>query len=195
MKNLAMSAILLLMCQPTFGAISVGLSGASSKSNYSLETQKSSIISANVSVSFLSFLRVGLTHRRSFTEKTGLKKAETPSQVIYYEFEDNTDIITNSIDLTAVLYPGVVSPFVFGGIARRDYYTEVRYPGSEAKGETTLPAVPNYGAGLAIRLSHQFSLKITQTYTPGIATTIENGEEVSRVINDTYSQIGISYQL
>ena len=196
MRLTILLTMLLTVGESALGAISIGLSGASSQSNYSLETQKSSILIANVSIGIASFLRIGLTHRRSFEKKAGLKKAQvSDTQIIYYEFEDNTDIVTNSVDLTAILYPGVVSPFVFGGVARRDYYTEVRYPGSASKGKTTLPAVPNYGLGIAVQLSRQFSLKITQTYTPGLSTTIEDGEEVSKAVNDTYTQIGIGYRI
>mgnify|MGYP003683318259 CR=1 FL=1 len=195
MQILAIITTILIISSSAEAAISIGLSGAASQSNYSLETQKSSILSANVSLGIASFLRIGFTHRRSFQEKSGLKKSTSDSGTIYYEFEDNTDIVTNSVDLTAILYPGRISPFVFGGVARRDYYTEVRYPGSESKGETTLPAVPNYGLGFAVQLNRSFSLKITRTYTPGITTSLEDGEEVDEVVNDTYTQLGISYRI
>lgn len=177
------------------GAVTIGLSGATSHANYSLETQKSSIISANISLDIATFVRVGLTHRRSFQEKSGLKKVTDQVVTEYHRFEDNTDIITNSIDITVILYPGYISPFVFGGIARRDYFTEVLYRGLRSKGETTLAAVPNYGLGVAIQINRDFSLKVTRTFTPGIRTILEDGLEVSEVINDTYTQLGINYRL
>lgn len=197
MRFLTFIASILFLMDDAYGAISVGLSGSTSQSSYSLETQKSSVVSANVSVAITRFLRIGLTHRRSFLEKSGLKKtqSEDQTQTIYFEFEDNTDVVSNSIDLTVVLYPGQISPFVFGGVARRDYYTEVRYPFSESKGQTTLPAVPNYGVGFAVQLNRNFSLKITHTFTPGISTTLEDGEEITESVNDTYTQLGISYRI
>ncbi|SMF72928.1 hypothetical protein SAMN06296036_12746 [Pseudobacteriovorax antillogorgiicola] len=195
MNSMIIMFLFLIMSQNSFGSISIGLSGATSTSNYSLETQKSSIISGNISLAIASFLRIGLTHRRSFVEKSGLRKEATDTSTLYYEFEDNTDIVTNSIDLTAILYHGRVSPFVFGGVARRDYFTEVRYPGSTTKFRETLKAVPNYGLGIAIHLNRHFRLKITQTYTPGVRVDLVDGQEVKEDVNDTYTQIGVNYAL
>jgi hypothetical protein len=167
-----------------------------SNSNFSLETHKKSSISANISLGIGSYVHVGLTHRRSFDNKSGLKKTRLDENTIaYIPFEDNTEIITNSVDLTIFLYSGKVAPFVFGGVAKRDYLTEISYLQQSAKSATTLFPVPNYGFGLAIQLTRDFNLKITQTYTPGIKTVLEEGIERSETVKDSYTQVGIGYKI
>ncbi len=185
-----------LVPESSLATMSVGVSGANSTSSLFLETHKSTTISANIAVEIASFMHIGLTHRRSFLRKGGLKKSQVTDDVsAYYEFTDNTDIVTNSIDISIFLHRGLVSPFIFGGVARRDYFTEVRYRGITGKKRETLPAVPNYGYGLAILLSRNFNLKITQTYTLGIRTILESGNEVEEKVRDNYTQLGISYKL
>ncbi len=201
MLRLILCAILLaLSVYPGSSAkasIRIGLSGSASKSNFSLETHRTSAISANVSLAITDYFHVGITHRRSFENKSGLRRAEVSGDqsYVYLPFEDNTESITNSVDLTAYLYQGQVSPFIFGGVARRDYYSEIEYLEQRIRSRTTLFPVPNYGLGAAIILSREFRLRITQTYTPGVRTVIEDGEEKSNVVKDSYTQIGITYQL
>ena len=185
------------MYTPANANIRIGLSGSASKSNFSLETHRTSAISANISLAISNYVHIGLTHRRSFENKSGLKRTEASGSedYVYLPFEDNTENITNSIDLTVYLYQGQVSPFIFGGVARRDYYTEIEYLDQRVKSRTTLFPVPNYGLGAAIILSREFQLRITQTYTPGVRTVIENGEEKSDIVKDSYTQIGVTYKL
>ena len=70
--------------------------------------------------------------RRSFDNKVGLKKQENveAKSYDYLPFEDNGISTTNSVDLTIIPYNGVISPMVFGGLARRDYYNEISFLGS-----------------------------------------------------------------
>lgn len=191
-----MSLLLLTISAPSYAIVSIGLSGANSTSNFSLETQDSSIISANISLGIASFLQVGLTHRRSFQKKTGLKKQTLSDNTsLYYQFIDNTDIITNSLDLTVILYKDVVSPFIFGGIAKRHYFTELETPFGKSSSSKAMDPVPNYGLGLAIQVNSKFSIKITRTYTPGLKTDLVDGEERDQEVLDTYTQVGIGYRI
>lgn len=194
--NLLISFFLLIFTWPAMGLVNLGLSGALSNSNFSLETHKKTSISANVSLGLGSYFHIGLTHRRSFDNKSGFKKTRLDENTIaYIPFEDNTEIITNSVDLTIFLYEGQISPFVFGGVAKRDYVTEISYLEQQARSSTTLFPVPNYGLGLAIQLTRNFHLKITQTYTPGIRTVLEDGQEKSETVKDSYTQLGIGYKI
>lgn len=182
--------------EAALGTINVGISGSNSSSSFFLESHKSTTISANVAIEVASFMHLGLTHRRSFIRKDGLKKEEiSAGEYSYFSFTDNTDIVTNSIDVSIYPYRGLVSPFIFGGVARRDYYTKVSYRGYTGKKRETLPAVPNYGFGLAVMLSRSFNLKITQTYTIGRGTVLEEGQEVEQQVRDAYTQLGIGYKL
>lgn len=198
MKYLFFLSFLLgiLSSKSSFAAVNIGLSGSSSTSNFSLETHSSSAISANVAVGMGSYFHIGLTHRRSFENKSGLKKTKIDETTIaYIPFEDKTETVTNSIDLTIFLYDGPLAPFVFGGVARRDYITKIKYLNQQGRSSTTLFPVPNYGVGLTFRVSRQFRLKLSQTYTPGMQTVLENGVEKSKVVKDSYTQIGVTYQL
>ncbi|MFW7380164.1 MAG: hypothetical protein ACOH5I_15225 [Oligoflexus sp.] len=187
----------LLISSPAAAIVNIGLSGSASTSNFSLETHRSTAMSANISIGLWSFLHIGLTHRRSFENKSGFKKASpTPTSYSYIEFRDNTESVTNSVDLTLFLSQGTISPFVFGGVARRDYITEIEFQDQRVRSTTTLYPVPNYGVGASIRLSMKFQLNLTHTFTPGLKTTVDdNGEENSSVVNDSYTQMGITYRI
>ena len=197
LRILTLLALTVTMSESSLASIHIGLSGSTSSSHFSLESHKRSSVSASFAVGVARFLRIGLTHRRSFEKKKGLKKNQiSETQFIYYEFQDDTEVITSSIDLTAVLYQGPISPFIFGGAARRDYYSEVIYPGNINKTSVTNDIVPNYGLGVSIYLSREFSLKITQTYTAGEKKQLTaDGTEKKVKTTDSYTQLGITYRL
>ncbi len=178
-------------------AISISLSGSSEISNAALEKYRSNSISANVSLGLGSHLLIGLTHRRSFDNKVGLKRQENVELKAYdyFPFEDNGINTTNSMDLTVIPYNGIVSPMIFGGVARRDYYNEISFLGSRIISKQTLFPIPNYGFGMVIQLGMGMQLKVTQTYSPGIRTTLEEGKEISREVKDSYTQIWLGYRL
>jgi hypothetical protein len=197
LTNLIASALLGLACTSAQAAISISLSGSSEISNAALERYRSNSISANISLGLGQHFLVGLTHRRSFDNKVGLKKQENVEAKVYeyLPFEDNGISTTNSVDLTIIPYNGVISPMVFGGLARRDYYNEISFLGSRIVSRQTMFPIPNYGFGTIIHLGAGMQLKITQTYSPGIQTTLEEGEEISRIVKDSYTQIWLGYRL
>jgi hypothetical protein len=178
-------------------AINISLSGSSEISNAALERYRSNSVSANVSLGLGNHFLLGITHRRSFDNKMGLKRAENAETktLEYIPFEDNGESTTNSFDLTIIPYNGVISPMVFGGVARRDYYNEIQFMGSRIVSRQTMFPIPNYGFGTIIQLGAGMHLKITQTYSPGVKTTLEDGEEISRLVKDSYTQIWLGYRL
>jgi len=186
-----------LLANPAKAMVNIGLSGSAATSNFSLETHRSTALSANISIGLWSYLNIGLTHRRAFENKSGYKKASASREtIIYLPFQDNTESVTNSVDLTLFLLQGTVSPFIFGGIARRDYFTEIEFQDQKSRSTTTLYPVPNYGLGASVRLSMQFQLNITHTFTPGLRTTIDDeGNEKNNVVKDSYTQMGITYRI
>ncbi len=177
--------------------VSISLSGSSETSNAALERQRSNSLSANISVGLGEHFLLGLTHRRSFDNKLGLKRQEATDQKSYdyFPFEDNTQNITNSVDLTVIPFNGTVSPMVFGGVAKRDYAGQLDYQGNSLVSRQTLFPIPTYGFGMVIQLGMGMQLKITQTYSPGVKTTLEDGQEISRIVKDSYTQIWIGYRL
>jgi hypothetical protein len=197
-KSLFASALFALLAGTSAqAAINISLSGSSEISNAALERYRSNSISANVSLGLGQHFLIGLTHRRSFDNKVGLKRAENAETkaLEYIPFEDNGESTTNSFDLTIIPYNGVISPMVFGGVARRDYFNEIEFMGSRIVSRQTMFPIPNYGFGTIIQLGAGMHLKITQTYSPGVQTTLEDGEEISRLVKDSYTQIWLGYRI
>ncbi len=198
LTSLFASALFALLAIPSAqAAMNISLSGSSEISNAALERYKSNSISANVSLGLGDHFMVGMTHRRSFDNKVGLKRTENAETkaLEYIPFEDNGESTTNSVDLTIIPYNGVISPMVFGGVARRDYYNEIEFMGSRIISRQSMFPIPNYGFGTIIQLGAGMHLKITQTYSPGVQTTLEDGEEISRLVKDSYTQIWLGYRL
>ncbi len=190
------SLILTLFAGSALGQVNIGLSGYGSRSNAGLETYRSASGSVSLSFGVGDHVLLGLTHRQSFENKEGLKKASSSDGAdVYLPFSDDTESTTNSFDLTLILYNGQVSPFIFGGVAKKDYRTEIDIEGRHVVSSVTLFPVPTYGFGFGIMLSREFNLKISQTYSPGVQTVIEGGEEKSQMVRDTYTQVGISYKI
>ena len=80
-----------------------------------------------------------------------------------------------------------MAPFVFGGVAQREYFTEYRIPNQTTK-LSLKDDLPNYGLGLQIRLNRHFSLKLSQTFTPGTSVSLDENE-VEKDILDSHSQV------
>lgn len=175
--------------------MSIGLSGSGSQNNAGLETHKSSSASINLSVSLGNHVRIGANHRQALENRKGLK----PIESTYYPFKSNQKSSTYSLNLTLVLYNGRISPYIFGGIANKYYTNKFTYDFDEPiihKTDFKLEEVPTYGFGIAIFLNKQFSLKITQTFSPGKVITVNTAglsEEAEAI--DSYTQVGISYNL
>lgn len=174
----------------------INFSGSAQNSTANLEKTKSHTVSANIGLSLGQYASIGLTHRRSFTDTTGQKKGRAADGTfVYIPFADRTETITNSLDLTLIPYTGVVSPFIFGGVARRDYYNQFDYLGTRIVSKQTLYPVPNYGGGIAIQLGQGFTLKLTQTFSPGKETRIEDGIEKTKEVRDNYTELWLGYKL
>ncbi len=192
------SFLLALMApRSAFAGVNVSLSGSMENTSNALEKNRDNSVSANISTNLGAHILIGITHRRSFENRTGYKRAQTdvPNTYAYIPFKDNGESVTNSLDLTVIPYNGLVSPFIFGGLARRDYKSTTIYPGSIYHSSQSLFPIPNYGFGFMVALGGGFNLKITQTFTPGSQVAIEDGIEVAKSVKDTYTQVGIGYRL
>jgi hypothetical protein len=184
----------------------VQFTGAVSSSNANLYYEKytSQGASASVFVTLGTFTRIGITHRQEMKRKAGYKQSKEEEGSFFF-YSEMDHIVTNSLDLKLILYPGdTLVPYLSGGIAAKTYSTEY------AIGETKQPAllsdaqtatlkldpyteiVPTVGIGLGVRLNQEFSLNISYDGSPGTAQ--EPGGERVGVI-DTYMQVGITYHL
>lgn len=187
-----------LFASSSYAVISVSLSGSAENTSNALEKYRNNAVSANISLGLGNHVLIGLTHRRSFEHKDGYKRAETkePNQYAYLPFKDYGISLTNSLDLTIIPYNGLISPFVFGGVASRQYQNEITILDTNSRSSGTLFPIPNYGFGTMIQLGMGFQLKITQTYTPGVQTYLdEDGQEANRVVKDSYSQVWLGYKI
>ncbi len=197
-RNWIPIALLSLATQPLWAAVSISLSGSAENTSNALEKYRNNAISANISLALGDHLLVGLTHRRSFEHKDGLKRSEgaKADEYVYFPFKDYGESTTNSLDLTIIPYNGLISPFVFGGVASRQFHNEIIFLDNKIRSSQTLFPIPNYGFGTVIQLGMGFQLKITQTYTPGVQTILdENGEEANRLVKDSYTQVWIGYKI
>ena len=88
--------------------------------------------------------------------------------------------------------PGTIGPMT--AYADVDEALEAALGSAEAEGGYySLPPSPTGGLGMGIRLHRNFSLKLSYTVSPGIKQ--ENPNEDPRAVIDSYSSVGISYNL
>lgn len=184
----------LLAAPPAYSFVSFGIAGSGSTTSGGWESSDELSASGSISLDLGSYFRVGFTHRQGTENKGGYKFTKTASgEVGYYQFESNVKTISNSVDLTLVLYQGeLLTPFIFGGIACKKYQVKALDLEGRTEYETPDCPVPNGGFGLAIALSERFSLRFSKTYSPG-KLFYPTGEMEATL--DSYSQVGISYKL
>lgn len=190
---------LLFLSSEAFAGMTLGVAWSDSQSNLGLEKLQSSTLNGSVSFDIWDHIQLGVTGRKEYEKRTGLKRTTNTdgSQYIYFSFKDVSQTTTTSVDLTLVLYNGPISPFIFGGVARREYKTLIEYPEFDLHQETqdTLARVPNGGYGVAIFLGRGFSLKFTQTFTEGLKTTIDGTKRIETKVYDQYTQVGLNYRI
>jgi hypothetical protein len=179
--------------------MTLGVAWSDSQSHLGLEKLQSSTLNGSISFDIWDHIQLGVTGRKEYEKRTGLKRTTNSdgTQYIYFNFKDVSQTITTSVDLTLVLYNGPISPFIFGGVARREYKTLIEYPEFDLHQETndTLDAVPNGGYGIAIFLGRGFSLKFTQTFTEGQKITIDGSKRIETKVYDQYTQVGLNYRI
>ena len=179
--------------------INVGLSGFGSTSNAGLESYTSNSGTVSVSLGLLNHLRVGVNHRRQFEDRKGLKEISRSTGTVYLPFKSKLDSSTYSVNLTVVLYNGIVSPYVFGGMANKYYTSKFVYDLDVPQTDTTkfeLLNVPTYGFGFAFFINKNFSLKTSQTFSEGKTITVNpDGEKEEATPIDSYTQVGITYTM
>lgn len=182
----------------TYGAVSIGLSGFGASTRWDLEKRLTTRGSASLSFGLGPFLSLGVAASRATTKSEGIQ--EISGQ--YYEFKGRLEELKYDLRGTIILYRGLVSPYLFGGIANR-YVTKVDYFPSveqEFRLDHKDLQTPTYGFGIAVNLNRNFSLKVTQTYTHVTAKILvvdetlpsQRSKKDQRSI-DSYTQVGINY--
>lgn len=189
----------LLLCSfatPALGVVYFTLGGSQSQNNVG-QSYLSRAGSASVAMDLGEYFRVGITHRQEFSENQGYVEYRA-NKGNYYLSPGRTHVVANSVDLSVILYNGdIFVPFIQGGLVRKDYDYEVTKEDDTGQiitdvGQATQGPVPSLGAGVGIKLNRSFSLKLSYVGSPGYVT-MPDGELASKV--DTYSQIGVTYQV
>jgi hypothetical protein len=173
-----------------YSAMHFTLGGSKSSANAGLQQIDEGALSGSVAVDLGSYLRLSYTHRQELSSTTGYSYDDETKEYSYAR--STTHQIANSVDLIIILYAGeLFTPYVFGGVVHKQYIMQTETKDGVQTAKMAVPA-PNGGAGVGIRLSQKFSLKISYTASPGVRQ--EPNREPERTI-DTYAQLGITYSL
>lgn len=169
------------------------LSGNTQNSNLIFQSVRSRIISGTAALDVGSFMRLGVTHRQKFEDNQEyiLINDADPDNIIVENTKSSIHQISNSIDLTLILYEGtLITPYINGGVVFKNY--RITSSSSENKA-VVLPPQPSGGVGLGIMLSREFSLKISYTVSPGMRWNPDRSR-ADRVL-DNYTELGITYKI
>jgi hypothetical protein len=181
-----------VISQSAFGVVYFTLSGSQSQNNVPYQTYVSRAGSASMAVDMGEYFRIGYTHRQEFSNNYGFKTSTTDPST-YTEFLSQTKVVSNSIDLNIILYAGdLFIPYLSAGAVVKTYYSAFSSIDGAESASITLPPVPNLGGGVGVRLSRSFSLKLSYTVSPGVR---QEPGGIQEGILDTYSSLGITYQL
>lgn len=182
----------LLTSQSAYGVVYFTLGGSQSQNNVPYQTYVSRAGSASIAVDVGEYFRIGYTHRQEFSNNYGYKvSASDPS--VYTEFLSQTKVVSNSVDLNIILYAGdLFIPYLSAGAVVKSYRSDMSSVDGTETASITLPPVPNLGGGVGVRLSRSFSLKLSYMVSPGVR---QEPGGIQEGILDTYSQLGVTYQL
>lgn len=188
--------------------VSISGSLASSSTNVPLQTAVSTYGSASVDIDMGRFVRLGLTYGEEYQRSRGWKKIDPATHSVATKTDpldcvsasacalsiSTTHIIENSVGLTIILWEGqILMPFIMVGAITKTYTFQIEEGGTLGTTTGKEPVMPNLGAGVGIRLNRQFTLKISQQASPGIA--LQAGDEKPRSVWDRRMTLGLSYQL
>jgi hypothetical protein len=183
-----------------FGTVYVTGSVSASTSNVPLQTYESQAGSGSLAIDLGSYIRLGVTHKQEFQMSSGYQdtstdEGSTTTVPNYIEVYSRTHIISNSLDLTLILYEGqIFLPYLTLGAVVKNYRFDTQQEGqaSEIRKGSVGP-VPNVGGGIGFRLNKDFTLKFAFTASPGLAQ--KPGEEKATATWDRNTSVGLTYQL
>lgn len=196
LKKLLFTALLgfgFICSQSAFAAMHLSLSGNHSLVHAGYQTIESGGASASVAFDLGSYFRLGLTHRQENSSAKGHIEDEKTKEL--HTYESQSYIMSNSLDFTVVLYAGeIFMPYIFVGYGTKYYHIRKVESGVISDDRNAGPG-PNGGAGFAISLSKNFSLKISHTLSSGVTKDANHPELEGKSAVDGYTQAGISYAL
>jgi hypothetical protein len=181
---------------------------AASTSNVPYTTYESTYGSASLAFDLGRYVRLGFTHSQEIQVSDGYKAVEeedasadaTPAGTtedgkLLIKTVSRTHVISNSIDLTLILYEGdIFVPYLMGGAVIKQYKFQMQEgETTQAPNKVTVGPVPNIGVGVGMRLNKDFTLKLSYIASPGVAQAPEDPEP--RGVWDKKVTIGLTYQL
>jgi len=185
----------LAFCKSAFAGVDISIDGSSSNYDMGLQNNKRSMISGSVDVGLGNYFRLGYTHRVDTVTATGYKQ-DYASKLYYYE-ESRTDVASNSINLSLILYYGdLFIPYIQAGAVVKDYYMIEKSGGVPyvINPDQSGPE-PSAGAGLHIVLSKSFNLKLSYTVSPGVKIQSPSEPDKMRTVLDSTTAMGIVYKM
>lgn len=196
LKVASVIIILGFISQNLSAAIYLSADGSYGKFNKYLERTESIGAKGSIAADINSNFRVSYSYKYVIEKVKGYQDYTSGSSVSLYQISSRTLTRIHAVDLIGVLFNGrYFVPFVFGGAAYKLY--DMKYQNAAVNGvynvHKKLGPVENFGAGLSIALSSAFSLKVTNTWSPGIK--LEPEEYLSsegKKVYDSVTEVGIS---
>ena len=177
-------------------AIYISADGSYGKINKYLEQTLSVGAKGSIAADINSNFRISYSYKYGIDKTHGYQDYTAGNTVYLYKTSSRTLTRIHAIDLIGVLYNGkYFVPFIFGGAAYKLY--DMKYENEAVSGvykvNKKLGPVENFGCGLSIALSSNFSLKVTNTWSPGMKLTPEEylSSEGTKVY-DSVTELGIS---
>jgi hypothetical protein len=187
-----------------FAGAHLGVSGYRSGTHAELQKTLNSRAGASLSFDLFSVLRIGYSYRLDTESTSGLRVSDSSQNNSYVNFNNIKEVTKQSLDLTVVPFmTQLIVPFIFGGVAKKDYLYRVQAEDVNDNGIITVeikagengnPAWGwNAGFGTRIPVNKEFSIKVTQTFSEGLKKSSPTSEGVK--VWDTYTEYGITYKL
>lgn len=187
---------IILIPNQALAGFSFDLTGSGTKSAAGATTNNDSAVTAGVGVDLGDHFQLGLSYRVSNDNAVGLRAIQVGNQTGLVDYESDTRTVIKALNLAIILYNGIVSPYVFGGIAHHEYYFRTELAGQMDEDRKVVPQLINYGGGFTVYLNQNFGLKISQTFSPGekLVVTPDYRIETKKVLN-SYLEVGVRYRL
>ena len=183
-----------------YSTVHVTGSVSASTSNVPMQTFESQAASGSLGIDLGNYIRLGVTHKQEFQISSGYKDTSTSTEPTtatstYVEFYSRTHIVSNSLDLTLILYEGqIFLPYLTLGAVVKNYRFETQEEGQASEiRKGSMGPVPNVGGGIGFRLNKDFTLKFAFTASPGLAQ--DPGEEKPTSTWDRNTSVGLTYAL
>lgn len=196
LQSYILASLCFFLTPLVYGAIYISADASYGKLNKYLEQTVSVGGKGSIAADINSNFRISYSYRHAVEKTKGYQDYTSGSSVLLYKIDSKTLTRIHSIDLIGVLYNGrFFVPFIFGGVAYKLYNMEYENAAvtGKYKVDKKLGPVENFGCGISIALSSNFSLKVSNTWSPGmkLAPADYLSSEGTKVY-DSVTEVGIS---